>query len=125
MAETPCYRTSDRGLYLLILRLSKGQTIKVGRLKETYFKPGYYLYVGRAKRGLKARLARHLKKNKKTFWHIDYLVSKARLVAILIKPGYFHECRMVFRLCQFSKILALLFPDLALLIAVARGILFI
>jgi Uri superfamily endonuclease len=33
-----------------------------------------YAYVGSAQRGLEKRIARHLGKCKKRFWHIDYLL---------------------------------------------------
>jgi len=38
------------------------------------FEKGLYFYIGRARKGLKARIRRHLIKNKKLFWHIDYLL---------------------------------------------------
>jgi len=91
---------SDRGLYLLILRLEKGQAIKIGRFKETYFKAGYYFYVGRARRGLRARIERHLRVEKKTFWHIDYFARYARIYEVLVKPEAFDECETVRKLRQ-------------------------
>ncbi len=91
---------SDRGLYLLILKLKRGQNIKAGRFRVTYFRPGYYLYVGRARRGFRARINRHFKKDKKTFWHIDYLLKKAPIVRALVKPASFNECRMTRVLCR-------------------------
>jgi len=94
---------NDSGLYLLILKLDKPQQIKVGRWPATSFKPGYYLYVGRAKRGLKARIRRHLKKNKKIFWHIDYLTRHVPVYQILIKPGAFDECATARRLRSLIK----------------------
>jgi len=39
------------------------------------FKKGDYIYIGSAKDCLEARLERHLRKNKKTYWHIDYLLK--------------------------------------------------
>jgi len=42
------------------------------------FKKGDYLYIGSAKGCLEARLRRHLKKDKKSFWHIDYLLKNRR-----------------------------------------------
>lgn len=77
----------------MFLRLEKRQPIKIGRFPETYFEPGYYVYVGRTRRGLKARIQRHLKKNKKTFRHIDYLTRKAQVTEILTKPGLLTSAR--------------------------------
>ncbi|GAG72913.1 unnamed protein product [marine sediment metagenome] len=42
------------------------------------FKKGNYIYIGSAKGCLEARLRRHLKKDKKSFWHIDYLLKNRR-----------------------------------------------
>ena len=66
-------KIEDGGLYVLVLRLKKGQKIKAGKLPETYFSSGCYLYVGRAKRGLKKRLERHLRKDKKLFLRSNLL----------------------------------------------------
>ncbi|HEK85689.1 MAG: GIY-YIG nuclease family protein [Candidatus Saccharicenans sp.] len=93
----------DRGLYLLILRLKKHKTLPVGRLGEVFFEAGYYIYVGRAKRGLSARIQRHLRANKKIFWHIDYLLKEAQIVSIVTKPGSFDECGLVKKLLRLFK----------------------
>jgi sugar fermentation stimulation protein A len=96
-------KIEDRGLYLLVLRLKKGQKIKAGKLPEAYFNSGCYLYVGRAKRGLKKRLNRHLRKDKKLFWHIDYLLRKAEVVDIWIKLNSYDECRIVRQIRKFIE----------------------
>ena len=45
---------------------------------EVFFKKGNYIYIGSAKACLEARLRRHLKKDKKSFCHIDYLLKNRR-----------------------------------------------
>lgn len=92
----------ERGLYLIVLELRKDRRIKPGKLPETEFKAGIYLYVGRAKRGFKKRLERHLRKDKKFFWHIDYFLREAGVMDVWIKPDSFDECRIV---SQIRKIL--------------------
>ena len=64
-----------KGTYAIIMELAKSAEITIGKLGQFQFKPGYYVYVGSAfgPGGLKARVGRHLKKNKKLKWHIDYL----------------------------------------------------
>jgi Uri superfamily endonuclease len=47
-------------------------------LGEVFFKKGDYIYIGSAKGCLEVRLRRHLKKDKKSFWHIDYLLKDER-----------------------------------------------
>lgn len=45
---------------------------------KVFFKKGDYIYIGSAKGCLEARLRRHLKKDKKIYWHIDYLLKDER-----------------------------------------------
>lgn len=61
--------------YCLIIQLSQDSTIKVGKLGEMDFKKGYYVYVGSALNSIDSRVRRHLSKEKKLFWHIDYLLN--------------------------------------------------
>jgi len=64
-----------RGTYAIIMELISDKRISVGKLGKINFKKGYYLYVGSGQNSLETRIARHLKKRKKKFWHIDYLLS--------------------------------------------------
>jgi Uri superfamily endonuclease len=64
-----------KGTYCLIIHLKQNSQIKVGKLGEINFKGGYYIYVGSAMNSLGARIKRHLRENKKLFWHVDYLLS--------------------------------------------------
>ena len=63
------------GLYVLLLRLKKSATIRVGALGERDFPAGWYAYTGSARRGLAARVARHMASEKPLRWHIDYLTT--------------------------------------------------
>ena len=51
--------------------------------------PGWYLYAGSAygPGGLRARLARHFKPQKKPHWHIDRLTNIRTPAAALSMPG--------------------------------------
>jgi len=73
----------DGGAYLCILRLRENKKIRVGALGELDFQKGFYTYVGSALKNLNKRMARHKKKGKKLFWHIDYLREEAEFAAIL------------------------------------------
>lgn len=66
--------------------------MSAGKLKQTEFEPGTYLYIGSARNGLSGRIARHLRKEKKIFWHIDYFLQKAEIKEIWVKNDYFDEC---------------------------------
>ena len=72
-----------KGSYVLILELPEEQVIPAGSLGAIDFSRGYYAYVGSALSGLKSRLNRHLTRNKKFHWHIDYLLEKASVSAII------------------------------------------
>jgi len=70
---------STSGIYTLLLFVSEGVTLTVGKLGKQNFPSGYYTYTGSAlgkgATSLKHRIARHLRKQKSRFWHIDYLLA--------------------------------------------------
>lgn len=94
MANKRPEKNEDNGSYILVLRLGQPHRIKAGRLPERHYTPGLYFYIGRAKRHLRGRLARHLRTEKKLRWHIDYLLQNAQIEEIWWRPGYFDECRL-------------------------------
>lgn len=53
----------------------------IGRLGLITFPRGYYTYTGSAKRGLAARLHRHLHGAVTRHWHIDYFRPSTRVLA--------------------------------------------
>jgi len=95
-----------KGSYVLLIELTKEQTITTGSLKAIYFPRGYYAYVGSAMGGFKSRLNRHLRSDKKPHWHIDYLLEKASISEIILcKTNDRVECAMAQALsCQFDSI---------------------
>ncbi|MEM0379686.1 MAG: GIY-YIG nuclease family protein [Nanopusillaceae archaeon] len=64
-----------KGTYLLLLECLNDCEIEVGKLGKIIFKKGYYIYIGSAMNNLEKRILRHLKKDKKIKWHIDYLTT--------------------------------------------------
>jgi len=87
----------------LVINVEKGQKIKVAKLPETYYQPGFYLYVGRAKRGLRKRVDRHLRRDKKLFWHIDYLLQKSKVDEVWTRHDFLDECRTAKKIAQIAK----------------------
>ena len=77
--------------YFIILKLDDDREIEVGKLGRINFKRGYYIYVGSAKRGFSKRIQRHLRKNKKLRWHIDYLTTKADVIEVFKSDADEHE----------------------------------
>ncbi len=76
----------QKGVYQLLIYLSKSTHIKIGKKGTFRFPKGYYIYTGSAKNGLKARVERHLGGKKKNFWHIDYLLNHASIKKVLLFP---------------------------------------
>lgn len=86
---------TDRGAYLLLLRLPRKRSIQVGRLGRLEFAAGWYLYVGSAMQGVTQRVARHLRKRKRMHWHIDYLrAAAAEVEALPIRSADPLECEI-------------------------------
>lgn len=73
-----------RGSYVLLMGLPEERMISVGGLGLIGFPRGQYVYVGSALGGFSSRLNHHLRTGKKPHWHIDYLLEKAVLDAIII-----------------------------------------
>lgn len=60
---------------------------------------GRYLYCGSARGpgGLKARIARHLRRRKPVHWHVDRLTTRGTVRGVWLAPGG-DECALVARL---------------------------
>lgn len=77
----------DKGCYVLLIRVDKKAEIKTrGRTFDIL--PGYYCYIGSAFSSLSERVKRHLKKSKKRFWHIDYLLDIGEVLSALLLPSF-------------------------------------
>jgi Uri superfamily endonuclease len=76
-----------KGSYILLIELATKKDIFVGRLGNVSFPKATYAYVGSAMNGLRARLARHLRREKKLHWHIDYLLKEAEVEEIILCQG--------------------------------------
>ena len=71
--------------YQLIVELRDEVRCRVGKLGVFDFPRGRYVYTGSAKANLQARIDRHLRREKRFHWHIDYLLARpeARIVRVL------------------------------------------
>ena len=63
-------------LYVVATLVSRRETIVVGALGAVTFARGWQAYVGSARRGRDARVARHRRADKPLRWHADYLFSR-------------------------------------------------
>lgn len=62
------------GTYCLVLLLPAPARITAGRLDTFDLAAGWYLYFGSALGGLRGRVMRHLRAQKRRHWHVDYLL---------------------------------------------------
>jgi sugar fermentation stimulation protein A len=83
-APSETARTLSITTYILIVCLSEERVIRVGRLGKIAFEPGIYFYVGSGGRSPEKRLARHARRRKRKFWHIDYLTVNSRVIGALV-----------------------------------------
>lgn len=67
------------GTYALLIPIPRPITVAVGRLGTLALVPGWVAYVGSAHGpgGLRARVTRHCRAEKRRHWHIDYLTQIA------------------------------------------------
>jgi len=80
--------------YLLVIEVDKDLKIKTRR-REFFIPKGLYVYIGS---GDIKRIERHLRKEKKKFWHIDFLLEHAKIKSILV--GDIPEKELAMYLCK-------------------------
>ncbi|RNJ48603.1 GIY-YIG nuclease family protein [Methylocystis hirsuta] len=74
------------GGYVLALRLDAPLDVRSGKNSAT-LPAGDYLYCGSARGsgGLRARLARHMRPQKRSHWHVDQLTAVASLLGAFVE----------------------------------------
>lgn len=96
--RTPVVEAMPRagGAYALVIRLDEPARLAIPRLANPTLAPGLYVYAGSAygPGGLRARVARHLKREKSVRWHVDHLTAVAPPVDVLAFTGG-DECAIV------------------------------
>ena len=80
---------SSPGTYVLCFQSRVNRKIDVGRFGQMSLQPGFYLYIGSAHGagGIKARVSRHVRRDKVKRWHIDYLRTHVRLLEVWVGYG--------------------------------------
>ncbi|MGQ9506680.1 MAG: GIY-YIG nuclease family protein [Candidatus Bathycorpusculaceae bacterium] len=83
-------------VYVLVIEINKNINVNIGALGNVNFEKGVYAYVGSAKKGLNKRVERHLSKNKRKFWHIDYLLNddSVKVLKVFTMQESFSECEV-------------------------------
>ncbi len=94
-----------KGIYCLVIEIPKNMSTIVGKLGKIKFEKGYYTYVGSAQNNLEKRIERHFRKEKKKFWHIDYLLENpsVRIKEVLSKKANKEEeCKIAREIEKFG-----------------------
>ena len=101
-----------KGSYILVIHIPEIIEITIGALGNVLFDEGFYLYIGSAMGGygsatLENRVKRHISpsNNKKTHWHIDYLLNYEKSIITqlyLIPTLYRLECIIAKEIMDFS-----------------------
>lgn len=84
------------GAYILVIALLRPIFVKLGNRPPAPLAAGRYLYCGSAKGrgGLRARIARHMRRGKAIHWHIDHLTETGHVLgAWTLVEG--QECDLV------------------------------
>ncbi len=78
-----------KGIYVLIVEINKTISVNIGALGLLTFPSGLYAYVGSAQNNLELRVKRHQGKQKRLFWHIDYLLNNeaAKVIGVYYTQG--------------------------------------
>lgn len=96
---------------MLHFQLAEPARLRTGTLGEHELSAGLYLYVGSARRGIAARVARHKRlartKTGTTHWHIDCLLAhrRCRITGIDVFPGT-EECALSLRIARREGVTA-------------------
>ncbi len=90
--------TAAPGAYVLLVDLARPLVLDIATLSGAVLPAGHYAYCGSAHGpgGLRARIGRHLKRDKARRWHVDRLTGAGRVVAVHAEPGG-SECDLFVR----------------------------
>ena len=86
-------------LYIVAAWVPRRETIVAGSLGPVRLERGWYAYVGSARRGREARVARHMSAHKPLRWHADYLLARHPASRSWLVDTAESECELADRLC--------------------------
>lgn len=80
--------------YQLDIILVESARLTIGQFGTFDFPAGRYVYTGSAKRNIDARIARHIRQDKKLKWHIDYLLASPHASVVKVTQFVETECEI-------------------------------
>jgi len=92
----------EAGAYVLVVELANHVTVRLPGRPDVILPPGRYLYCGSARGpgGIKARVGRHMRRDKADRWHIDQLTTAGTVLGVWVFGGG-DECDLVSELAGF------------------------
>ena len=78
----------------------------MGALGETRFKKGTYVYVGSAQTNLEQRVKWHLRREKRLFWHVDYLLNSGAVKiqkTLFMQGNKAAECKIAREIGEYGE----------------------
>jgi len=84
----------QNALYVVATWVPRRLEITVGVLGPVTFERGWHAYVGSARRGRNARVARHFRREKPLRWHADYLFTAVPPRLAWLVDGPQTECEL-------------------------------
>lgn len=80
--------------YQLYIHMPSPARLHVGALGWVALPAGWYVYTGSARRGFHARVRRHLRRDKRRRWHIDWLLLDTDAQLVWVVCSGVSECRL-------------------------------
>jgi Uri superfamily endonuclease len=111
-------------IYQIYFYLREDVEVFIPRFKRILCRKGLYVYTGSGGKNVLSRISRHLRKNKKMHWHIDYLLPFGKVVLIKIIRNLLERNECLINL-ETLKNLMDTFQFLALVRAIAELVLHI
>ena len=99
-------KKSCKSIYVLVIQVGDDINVNVGAFGERTFAKGLYAYVGSARTNIEQRIKRHLRGEKRKFWHIDYLLDNAtaKIIKVFFREGdKAEECKTAESLSSKSE----------------------
>ena len=93
----------EQGVYALIIELHQKFRFSLRARGTQELRKGRYFYGGSARGpgGLRARIGRHLRANKRIHWHVDVLTNTGRIVCVWSSTDG-EECELIRRVLSLA-----------------------
>jgi sugar fermentation stimulation protein A len=98
---------SVKGSYCIAAFLPEDSDIEIAKLGTFSFPRGMYVYTGSALSSLESRIGRHIGKEKKMKWHIDFFLEEAEALGFIpIVSTEREECSVNSKFLEKGNVLA-------------------